>query len=73
MDTPTEWLYEDPVEPGIYAVSVCWDAEEGVIPEVAVWNGKEWAKDWPIMCCAGPFEDEASASSWAYDHDLEGI
>lgn len=75
-----DWIYCEsiaqentyPAVPGIYAVTICWDSEEGLFPGVAEWTGLGWSKDTPVLAWAGPFDTEKLAKAWAYDHDMEG-
>lgn len=60
-----------PTTPGIYAVTICWDSEEGFFPGVAEWTGNGWSKETPVIAWAGPFGDKEAAKSWAYDNDME--
>lgn len=67
------WIFDDkPKEAGWYAVSYCWEIEEGVFPGAAYWDGTKWNRKFPITAYYGPFQDDDSAEEWAYDHDLEG-
>ena len=73
MKEPTEFNFDDdyPDAKGWYAVTICYDSMEGLIPGSAYWTGKEWGNQPPIVCFAGPFENSTLAKEWAYDHDIE--
>lgn len=75
-------VYErPPTEPGWYAVLLCFDAEEGILPNVAAWTGAAWrwngmerAPDaWPLSTWHGPHATQAEALAWAYEHDPESL
>ncbi len=69
--TPKEWTWGDSPGPaGWYAISYCWDSQEGIFPGAARWTG-EWLPKRPVGAFAGPFDDEASAKAWADEHDVE--
>lgn len=73
MNTALSWSYDGkPHEPGWYAQTHCWEAEEGLFPGVARWDGENWKSTDPIFAFAGPFNTEVEAEQWAYDHDMGG-
>jgi hypothetical protein len=66
------WLRSKPVEPGWYAVTICWDPEEGLFPDGAHWTGETWAGGLPVVLrSSATFPNEAAAKEWAYDNDME--
>jgi hypothetical protein len=71
--TPTGWTDGNkPAEPGWYAVVQCWDPEEGLFPDAALWLGDKWAEKTAVVSHAGPFADRQAAEDWADEHDPEG-
>ncbi len=68
----TDWISTEdhpPTEYGWYAVLKCWDAEEGVFPGAAKWEGR-WVKNEPIISRSpNTFASEEEADTWAHEHD----
>ena len=68
----TDWITgNEPIDKGWYAISCCWDVQEGIIPGAAYWNGSKWDHVLPIGSFFGVFANEESAKEWAYDNDVE--
>lgn len=67
------WIFADaPSVPGIYAVTHCWDAQEGLILDVLAWDGDKWLSINPaVIAFAGPFASDEEAKEWAHGHDME--
>ena len=69
------WTFNtDPQQPGIYAVLVCYDSEEGAFPshdewDGARWKGERWEGSRPVVAYAGPFDSEQKAEEWADKND----
>lgn len=49
---------------GYYAVGVCWDANEGVFPKTAYYDGEQWDIGDPILYVQGPFPGRAYAENY---------
>ena len=70
----TEWIYDDPDESGWYAITYCYDAQEGIFPGAAYWDqhGQKWRSRLPIGGRSpAPFASEDDALVWARQHDPE--
>lgn len=68
-----EWEYSsNPIIKGWYAVTICWDAQEGLFPGALLWDGEAWSESSPVMAFCGPFIDQESAVEWAHENDMEG-
>jgi hypothetical protein len=68
-----KWVYDKyPCEelPGIYAISYCWDCDEGSFCGLNLWHGNEWEEGLPIIAYAGPFESEYEAEDWLERNDI---
>lgn len=69
----------EPPKAGWYAVTLCWDPEEGLFPETGRWTGTEWVgNDYPIQevvvaYSSEPFATEKEAEAWADANDMERI
>jgi hypothetical protein len=72
-DLKWQWERENAGPPGWYATVICWDVEEGMIPDADYWDGSAWREGYPVMACAGPFETENDADDWAQSHDPEVV
>ncbi len=61
------------MKPGWYAVTRCYDVQEGLIPDAAEWLGDEW--DYPsrgiIYRSPSPLESYEAARVWARARDME--
>lgn len=68
------WVYDKkPTTPGWYAVLICWDVQEGLIPSTAFWRDGSWVREHPYVAHAGPFDTSDAAYKHAWDNDPEGI
>jgi hypothetical protein len=68
----TEWIAgSEPGDVGWYAISYCWDIQEGIISGAAHWDGEKWSRELPIGHYFGVFADEEAAEKWAYDNAIE--
>lgn len=67
-----DWTFsENPQQKGWYAISYCWEAEEGIFNGASFWTGTNWEGCLPIFAFAGPFETSAEAVAWADAQDVE--
>ena len=65
----SEWQYTgNPKDPGWYAVLVCYDESEGVLPSSGYWNGEKWSRK-SILCFGDKCNTEAEAESLAYENE----
>jgi hypothetical protein len=64
------WVYEkDAAEIGWYAVLLCWDPEEGIIPSTNFWEGR-WQFHGPVIARSPtPLRSRDAAGEWADKHD----
>lgn len=66
--TPTDWTFEDPKEPGIYAIIYSYDPDEGSFSGYDIWDGAKWESRDPTYGYAGPFESIEDAEKWSEEH-----
>lgn len=73
----TAWVFtHKPYVAGWYAVTVCWDCEEGMWPAAAYFDGIEWSKEYrhydPIIARSPwPIGSKEAANEWGYANDYE--
>ncbi len=64
-----KWEFtKDPTELGWYAVLICYDPREGILPDAAYWNGEKWDRK-AVSGFGGKCETEEVAKTLAYEHD----
>ncbi len=66
-----EWIFgktPPPDAPGWYAVLLCYDTEEGVLPGSAEWDGAAW-KHKAVVAFGERRDTEREADDLAYDND----
>lgn len=69
-----KWVKGNPDAVGWYAVTLCWDTNEGFFPDACHWNGQSWMVNWPIaMRSPFLFNGYADARAWAYLNDMEDV
>jgi hypothetical protein len=63
----------NPIEAGFYAVTRCWEPEEGFFPGSSYWDGTGWDDDGRaiLLRSPSPFETKRDAIDWAYENDWE--
>ena len=72
MNEQLEWIWESkPTASGFYAITYCWDAEEGMFPGSSFFDGVAWDTALPIVAFAGPFNSKELAEAWADANDVE--
>jgi hypothetical protein len=63
---------DDPTKVGWYAVTRCWDLEEGIFPDAHFWDGRTWDPNYPIgERSPMAFDSKKEALDWGYEHDPE--
>lgn len=74
MSNRDAWLEVEEHPPSVlgwYAVTKCWDPEEGFFPASEYWEpGTEWEGS-IFLRSPHTFSNGTSAADWAYDHDIE--
>lgn len=72
MSDTCKWIFDGtpPSDaPGWYAVLICYDAEEGVFPSGAEWDGEKWRKKAVIGFLGERRQTQKEAVNLAYEHD----
>lgn len=68
-----QWMFDGtpPADaPGWYAVLICYDAEEGVFPSSAEWDGTAWEEK-AVVGFGERRPTQKEATDLAYENDLD--